>query len=267
MKIIFLNSYSPRTGHNFIAQVLKIASNCEVIPHSHAETRLSLFLNSYYDLRKKLNLNKSALKFMDSLFIDNMRETIADSFSADYLLIKDTNQVGVEYLKLVFPNEYHILMFRDPRDTLVSIFKGMRFYHKSGFKNYIKKIGYKTGLYSYYYSKNYSNQFMKTIPKNIEDYYVIKYEDVVRRNNEELGKILEIFNSSITVQDFKNQIDEISVINTSFHKEETGGKGIWDTKKRTEKFNPISRKKIPYLHRKGIELGSKKFRKKLGYIN
>lgn len=266
MKIIFLNSYSPRTGHNFIAQVIQIITECEIIPHPHAETRLSLFLSSYFSLKNELNLNGSASNFMDSIFIDHIPKALKEDYSNEYILLKDTNQEGVNYIRKIFPEEFHLLLYRDPRDTLVSIFKGMRFGKGKNLKSFLKKMGYFTGIYSYYYSKKYSERFMETIPDNIEDFKVIRYEDIVQRNSNALKEILEFFKSNMKVQEFSDKIDNILVINTSFYKEETGGKGIWDTKERTEKFNPISRKKIPYLHRKGIEFGSKKFRKKLGYL-
>ncbi|MCM8569236.1 sulfotransferase [Gramella jeungdoensis] len=266
MKIIFLNSYSPRTGHNFVAQVLKIVSDAEIIPHNQAETRLSLFLESYHKLQQQHFIKGSVKDFLDSIFVKNARERILKDYTASYLLIKDTNHQGVSFQKKSFPDDIHFLMFRDPRDTLISIFKGMRFYNEKGFKAALKKIGFWSGLYSYYYSWNYSRHFIKTIPGDLEGFFVIRYEDLVKRDKETLKRLIQIFNSNMGVEGFITRINEISVINTSFHKEETGGKHIWDSQNATSKFNPVNRKNIPFLHRKGIELGSKKFRKKLGYI-
>ncbi len=265
MKIIFLNSYSPRTGHNFVAQVIKIVSNAEIIPHNQAETRLSLFLEAYYDLQQKNLISGSGKTFLDSLFVDNIRKRIVKDISGEYVLIKDTNYQGVNFQRLQFPNDIHFLTLRDPRDTLISIFKGMRFYKQNGLKAFLKRVGYQTGVYSFYYSRKYSKRFIKTLPDNMEDFHIIRYEDMVLRDKESLSGLLHKFNSDIVIEELISRINEISVINTSFYKEETGGKHIWDSKKVTAKFNPINRNNIPLLHRKGIELGSRKFRKKLGY--
>lgn len=266
MKIIFLNSYSPRTGHNFAAQVLKIVSAAEIIPHDEAETRLSLFLESYYRLKEEHFIKGRVQEFLDSVFLKNARERILKNYTGSYLLIKDTNHQGVAFQKMEFPDDIHFLLYRDPRDTLISIFKGMRFYNQKGFKAGLKKIGYWSGLYSFYYSWKYSNRFIRTIPSDPRGFFIIKYEDLVQRDEKTLKRIIQIFNSNLTVKDLIAKINEISVINTSFHKEETGGKHIWDRKEATSRFKPVNRKNIPFLHRKGIELGSKKFRKKLGYI-
>lgn len=266
MKIIFLNSYSPRTGHNFVSRVIKIASGAKILPYDDAEIRLSIFLKNYFEFQQKYGFNSSAKKFFDDLFLKDLGEKLIKDKGSEMIMVKDTNHIGVEYLNQTFPNELHILVLRDPRDTLISIFKGMRFFSKGRLKGYIKKIGYFTGIYSFLYSRKFSKKLSPTIPEHWEDYIIIRYEDLVKKDDKTLTLILNLFNSDIELNSFKQIISSIDVINTSFFKEETGGRHIWDKKENSEKFQPVHRTNLPFLHRKGIELGSRKFRKKLGYI-
>ena len=42
-KIIFSNSYSPRTGHNFASEALKVFTNHEVLAHNRSENQIIQF--------------------------------------------------------------------------------------------------------------------------------------------------------------------------------------------------------------------------------
>ena len=263
-RIIFSNSYSPRTGHNFASEVLKIITNHEVLAHNRSETRLSIFLNEYYKIYNSKIYHKTDKEFFDTIILSSIRENIINNSNNDFIMIKDTTFEGIEYLGKVFPNDIHIILYRDPRDVFSSLFKAMDL-RKRSIKNIIKKVGLISGLYPYYYCKKVSKRIIDHIPKIKTCHYILRYEDLVTKNESVLIELKEKFNSNKSIEQIKQEIDNIHVINSSFY-EEVNAKNIWDAKKKTNSFNPINRKKHPFLVQKGIDLGSKRLAKKLNYI-
>jgi len=262
-KIIFLNSYLPRTGHNFASEVFKIFSDHEVLAHPRSETRLSTILDSYYKIYEQKIFYDSDKEFVDELFINDLREKIINQSAREFIMIKDTSFVGADKLSQVFPDDLHFLLIRDPKAVFLSLFKAMAL-SKRSWKNRAKKIGIPVGFYPYAYSKKLSVQVLKTLP-NLSGHSVIRYEDLVNKDDKVLLKLKEKFHTAKSLEQIKKEIDEILVINSSFF-EENKAKGIWDQKGKTANFNPLNRKSQGYLLRKGVELGSKKLRQKLNYI-
>lgn len=268
-RIIFLNSYSPRTGHNFMAEVIRLASNCEILTHARAETRLSILLDEFHNVVNPLYF-QTARDFHKYLFTATLREQIINFKDSDKntVMIKDTSMRGVEYLQQHFPDDIHILVTRDPRDTLVSLFKGMRIKDKNKAKRVLKYIGKFIGLYNYTYSKKFQNRYIKET-NNIgkSGFHHFKYEDFVSKNETSLKRLLDLFDNSQSIESFVKDIDGIRVINTSFYKEESDSKSTWDAQPKTQNFNPLNRKSLRKVELLAIELGCKKLRKHLGYIN
>jgi len=262
-RIIFLNSYLPRTGHNFSSQALQVFSGHQVLSHSHSETRLSRILDSYYNVTDRLIYHQTAKDFMDGLFIDDLRRNILRESSKSYVMIKDTSFIGVRGLKRTFPDDIHLILIRDPKNVFNSLIKGMNL-KKPGLKNYLKKVGNKTGLYPWYYSRKLSKQVIREMP-DLSQRTIIRYEDLVQKNEGLLKELKKMFETDKNLEQIKKEIDEIKVINSSFF-EEVGAKTIWDVQPKTKNFDPINRKSNTWLIRKGIELGSRKLRKKLNYI-
>ncbi len=262
-RIIFLNSYSPRTGHNFVSEVLKIFSNHEVLIHNRSETRLSTILNEYYAVYDRSVYHKTDKDFMDYMFVKGLRERILGKSDKEYVMIKDTSFVGKETLLRVFPDDIHIVLLRDPKGVFNSIMKGMKF-RKPGIKNLVKKMTFSMGLYPYHFSRKVSKQVLAILP-DLDKFIVIRYEDLHQKDDDTLALLKKIFNSDKAIDAIKTEIDAIEVINSSFLKE-TGAATIWDAKPKTEKFDPVNRKGNSGLVRKAIVLGAKPLRKKLGYI-
>lgn len=262
-RIIFLNSYLPRTGHNFSSQVIKIFSGHVVLSNPHSETRLSQVLASYYKIYDKLIYHDSAKEFMNRLFIDDLKKNILRESNEPYLMIKDTSFIGVKELQKTFPDDIHLILLRDPKNVFNSLIKGMGL-RKSSLKNYLKKAGNITGLYPWFYSRKLSKQVLNQTP-DLSQHRIIRYEDLVLKNEKTLIYLKNLFNTNKSLEQIKKEIDEIGVINSSFF-EEVGGKRIWDTKPKTKNFDPINRKSNTWLIRKGIELGSRKLRKRFNYI-
>lgn len=262
-KIIFLNSYLPRTGHNFASEVIKLFSNHKVLAHSRSETRLSSILEAYFEIYDAKISFDSDRKFMDELFINNLRQRILRQSNHEYLMIKDTSFIGVDRLPKIFPNDLHFILIRDPKSVFLSLLKGMNL-QKSSFRNQLKRIGLPTGLYPYSFSKKLSNQILNKLPK-ADKHFVIRYEDLVQKDEKLLLSLKEKFNCPKSLKQIKKEIEEIQVINSSFY-EEVGATKIWEAKPVTKDFQPVNRKlKNPFLM-KAIELGSRRLRKKLGYI-
>lgn len=262
-KIIFSNSYSPRTGHNFAAEVFKLFRNVEVLIEHRSETRLSSLIDSYYKIYNSHIYNQTDKDFFDYLFIDDLREKILAKSDADFVMIKDTSFNGVSHLKQVFPNDIHILLIRDPRDVLLSLFKGMRL-KRPGWKYVLKRLLLPTGIYPYWYARKFSGKILKSLP-DFSDFILIRYEDLVLKNDEALIRLKILFQSDKPIETIREEIDKIVVINTSFI-EETNAKKIWEAKPRTAAFQPINRKAANRFIEWGILLGSRNLRKKLNYI-
>lgn len=262
-KIIFLNSYLPRTGHNFASEVIRIFSDHKVLAHSRSETRLSSILSSYYRIYDKRIFHQSDRDFFNELFIDGLREKILRRSDKKYVMIKDTTLTGVDSLIRVFPDDIHFVLIRDPKSVFLSLIKGMRLQKKTR-KNTLKKWGIKTGLYPYFYSKKLSNQVQKSLPKS-HSLFFIRYEDLVKKDRKTLSVLKEQFGTTKSFEKIEEEIDNIKVINSSFYNE-VHAKAIWDMKPKTEKYDPLNRKGHTTLVRNAIKLGSRKLRKKLDYI-
>ena len=262
-KIIFSNAYSPRTGHNFASEVIKIFTNHEVLIHNRSETRLATLLESYYCIYNSHVYHKTDKDFFNYLFINDLREKILSKSDADFVMIKDTSFTGVSHLKTVFKDDIHILLIRDPKAVFTSLFKGMRL-GKPTFKNFLKRIASPIGLYPFFYASKISNRLLKSIP-DFNDFYVIRYEDLVKKEETVLLGLKQLFQSDKTMEEIILNIDAIEVINTSFV-EETNAKHIWDAKPKNSSFQPLNRKASTFLMEWGILLGSRKIRKKLNYI-
>lgn len=261
-RIIFFNSYLPRTGHNFAAEVVKIFTDHEVLAHNRSETRISTVLDSFYEIRVR-NFYETDRKFLDSLFIDDLRKKILDQSQSEYVMIKDTSFRGVELLPNLFPDDLHIILTRDPKNVFLSLLKGMNL-KKGNLKNRIKRLGILAGLYPYIYSKKISSQVLNKFP-DLSFHTVIRYEDLVIKEQKTLLLLKKLFKTDKRLEQIKKEIDEIQVINTSFF-EETKGKNIWDRKPTTSSFDPLKRKSFSYHVVKAVELGSRKLRKKLNYV-
>ena len=262
-KIIFSNSYSPRTGHNFAAEVFKVFVNAEVLIHHRSETRLTTLLKEYFYIYDKHIFSKKDKAFFDHLFINNLRDNIVNKSKKEFIIVKDTSFEGVEHIKRVFPEDVQILLIRDPLSVLISGFKSMRL-NKKGLKSKLKKIGLYVGIYPLYYALLVSYKQLQTIP-NLDHFNVIQYENLVSKDDKTLLKLKTILRSEKSLEEIKKGISEIEVINTSFIRE-TGASKIWEAKKVTEKFNPINRKGHNILIRTALKIGSYSLRKKLGYI-
>ena len=225
------------------------------------KTRLSNLLEKYYEIYYSIP-HQTDKDFFDKIILSNIRDAILKESDNEYIMIKNTSFKGVFALPEVFPEDIHIILLRNPVDVFTSVFKSMRF-KKKNLRNTLKKAGKIFGIYPYYYCRKICNRVIQDIP-DFNKYFVLKYEDLVTQNEFVLKDLKQKFNSPKSIDQIKQEINIIKVINSSFHKE-TGAKNIWEAKERTNDFKPIGRKEHSFLVRKGIELGSKQLLKKLGY--
>ncbi|AVI51443.1 hypothetical protein C5O00_09765 [Pukyongia salina] len=263
-KIIFLNSYSPRSGHNFVSEVFKIFSDHEVLIHNRSETRLSTLLKSYYEVYDRTISQQTDKEFMDHLFIDGLRERILEKSDRKYVMIKDTTFEGKDMLPRVFPHDIHVILLRDPKGVYNSLLKGMKF-QKKGWKNLTKRLTFQLGIYPYYFCRKASGRVLKILP-DLTRHKVVRYEDLHEKDEKTLGLLKELFSCDKSMAQINKEIDAIAVINTSFIKE-VGAEKVWDMKQKSDRFDPVNRKGNPYLVRVAIRYGSRALRKKLNYLN
>lgn len=262
-KLLFLFSQSPRSGHNFVADVLRKLVATETVVGDRSEVPFGPIIDTYHTTLKTSYKSNKSEEFLNSIFIEPIRIKLLDD--GINKVIKYTSFVGAETTLKYFPDDISIVSFRDPKDCLFSLFKGIRL--KNDFKSKIKKILWPTGIYHYQYARKYSSSILKNLPKS-NDFIFIRYELLVRRDKEHLEYLIKKFNSRLTYSEFSQAIDSINVINTSFFKEETGGKNIWQSTKVTEAFNPVNRNhSVNKLQLIAIKKGSKSLRKAMGYLN
>lgn len=259
--IIFLNSYLPRTGHNFASEVLKVFVDHEVLPHNRSEIRISSVLEKYFEVQQEIRY-KTEKNFLNYIFIEDLRNKILSQSSKKFVVIKNTTFVGVDKLPVVFPDDIHILLIRDPRRVFSSLFKAMDLNQKT-WKNFAKRFGIYSGSYPYFYSRKLSNQVLRSIP-DFKCHFILRFEDLVQKRESSLSALKNLFATEKSMEQIKQEIDAIPVINSSFY-EELEADSIWDMKPKTSKFAPLSRKENNFMMRKGIEMGTIKLREKLGY--
>lgn len=261
-KLMFLFSQSPRSGHNFVADVIRLLFECSSIIGDRSEIPFGSIVESYDRILNKSYKSEGSTEFLNSVFITPIREEILKDDISKF--IKYTAFSGVKETVKYFPNDIHIVSYRDPKDCLFSLFKGMRL--KKGWKSTIKKTLWLTGIYHYLYSRKYSNSIIGYLPIS-EDLILIRYEHLVTRDNKHLEYLIETFGSTMTTTEFAKAIDSIKVINTSFFQEETKSTGIWDPSEVTESFNPINRShSVNKLQLWGVLNGSKPLRRAMGYV-
>ena len=261
-KLLFLFSQSPRSGHNFVADVLRLLLETDTMIGDRSEVPFGPIIKNYHATLHNSYKSNRAVELLNSLFIEPMRAKLLNDGVSKF--IKYTSFTGIKETVHYFPDDIQIVSYRDPKDCLFSLFKGMRL--KKGWKSTVKKILWPTGIYHYLYSKKYSNGIIDLIPKD-DHLIMIRYELLVTRDKMHLEYLLEQFNSTMTVNEFIKGIDSIKVINTSFFKEETKSGGIWEATKVTESFNPINRQhSVNKLQLLGVLKGSKPLRSAMGYV-
>ncbi|MGG5488354.1 sulfotransferase [Gaetbulibacter sp. PBL-D1] len=262
-KLIFLHSQSPRSGHNFMADVIRTIVDCKTPIDVRSELPIAPVLHAYHKAKCGFYKSKGVADYLDELFVKPLRATIMTT--KDNYLIKYTSFTGTREALHYFPEALHVVSLRDPKDCLISYFKILK-YNAKDIKSFIKKIVLPFGIYHYSYARKYSKRIEAYLP-NLDDCFVVKYEDLVKRDEITLKRLMDLFEVSLDVNTLSKRIDGIDVINTSFFKEETHSDDMWKATKKTERFNPISRTYgFNALQLLGIKMGSMRLRRKMGYV-
>lgn len=260
--IIFLSSQSPRSGHNFVSQVIKYLGNAETAIENKSEIPLGAVLANFDNTLNSNYSSKGAANYLKEIFVKDVREKIIRLNKN--VLIKYTLFSGAQVLCDYFPNDKHILLIRDPRDCIISQLKLTKL--GKGFKGFLKRLTYPLGLYHFNYARKYCKNVERLKP-NFNNFFIIKYESVVSKDQDFLNRLITFFNASVSLQDLSDFIDNVPVINTSFYKEETLSNDVWEPTKRTNKFQPIGRRKqLNKLQYSAINFATKKLRKQFEYL-
>ena len=261
-KIVFLHSQSPRSGHNFMAEVIRLLIDCASPLGKTSEIPLAGTLDFINKTFKTHHPSAQADSYIRDLLLKDLRVSILENQTQN-VLIKYTSFAGVEFLKEQFPNDYHLLLIRDPRDVLVSQFKAKR---NNDLKHLTKRLLYPFGVYHFSYSRKYSKSILSAL-SNLNEMTFFTYEDLVEKDTSTLEKLIDLFGANLSVKALSEAMDAIEIINTSFYKEETLAEKLWESSPKTKQFKPIHRTKgFNKLQLFGIVLGSHEIRKKLGYI-
>lgn len=261
-KIIFFYSQSPRSGHNFVADVIRLMLKCTTPIGDRSEIPLAGIIRAYQKAKKKYYKSEGGEEYLDNLFLNDLRNRILNSSSN--VLVKNTSFFGADESFALFPSDFHIISFRDPKDCVISLFKGMKL--KKGIKSTIKRIIMPFGVYHFIYARAYNKRISNSLPE-LDDFFIVRYEELVFKNRNTLNQLICFFNVQISVEDLAKLMDDIKVINTSFFKEETQSDKLWQASVKTVNFNPVNREKgFNKMQLMGIKMGLISLRRKMGYI-
>jgi hypothetical protein len=106
-KLIFLNSQSPRSGHNFVAEVIRKIVDCETPIGDRSEIPFNPILRAYHKTLNTYFSSGGSKAFLDDLFINDIRGKLLKNNTN--VLIKYTNYTGAKDAKQTFIDDIHIL--------------------------------------------------------------------------------------------------------------------------------------------------------------
>lgn len=95
-KIIFLHSISPRSGHNFIAETIRLFIETDTPIGLRSEIPFGAFIDNYQKFKKSVFGSEGYHEYFDKLFIEDIRDKILVN---ENVLIKYTNLKGALEVK------------------------------------------------------------------------------------------------------------------------------------------------------------------------
>ena len=236
---IFIHGVMPRSGTNYLADLLQRHKDVFSFTHHFWEFPLLAFTGNVEDLQSDFNRRISrypgSLKsfefsaYLNAGMMKNLQQ-LSDEPTKTMLF----KFPFVHYLRLfrtLFPRDYLLLVLRDGRDVVASSLQtfGSGFLKKN-FSDYCKEWDYATRCILKY-AQGGTFQNSRTI--------VVKYEDVYQDPEKNIRRILGTLPLNAKRFDFQNIRNE--PIRGSSSLRDKHGKVIWRPQEHPETFNPIGR--------------------------
>lgn len=192
IKIIYIVG-PPKSGTTLLQRIISssIKGNKFIIPECHSLTSTLkefheiITYNDNYYINGQFGSKKKMILYFKNIInqkVEHLIQTNKKNINKKIIVLKDPNISY--YLKslnlLVSKNSYLVLILRNPLFVIDRYIKGTkREYNSYNFLEIVKKI------FLFYYE---IENFMK-LNKN---YYLIRYEDLINKNFNKLGKFLSI---------------------------------------------------------------------------
>ncbi|WP_298421501.1 hypothetical protein [uncultured Kordia sp.] len=271
-KIIFQTSYMQRCGHNFLSEVLRIFLPVDTPVYDTSEIAISNVMGSIHKtIHKQSARFPQLIEWTESVCRDGIRKEILKRGTQEFIMIKNVNVRDFTPFYESFPDDYHLILFRDPRNTVTSFIKSVKLNKGKAHKVFIRKIAYYSGYYHYYFAKRVKNELdmfltalEKLKAKENKKFILVTYESLVSGEDKELSKLIQFFNQNMDVDELKDKMSKIKILNSSYKHEEKNKNEVNSAKNKD--FDPFNRwKKLPILQRKGLLLALDNIHQKMGY--
>lgn len=255
MKIIFCAGISVRTGTNYIGSIFSEIPEIASIPKNYSKGEFPFFrekiIENYDNWIENFNKKMFAHQTLDrKKFASFYGESFLNYLKIEYeikeqtIFVKDPGLYNVDRFYDYFPNGKLIILTRSAPDLIESSLKASLQIRKSqSLKKKVKaKIKYYFGINMYNYAKAYQKhtrqlEYLRKILK--DDFYEVKYEDLVQNPNKYIREILDYSGVEYDNKIIENSINA-KVVGSSFFGSKKHTQN-WGALEKTNDFNPVGR--------------------------
>lgn len=248
-KIIFILGIMPRSGTNFLTNLLCHHPDCEksVIPEDGLVGRADFLVQYIHQLLHVWEVNGDLSKISHLTPKELMLESLGKGLTeflikaqeintnkngmkkpnlSERLVTKTPQVINLDKFFKLFPNQKLLILVRDGRALVESINRSFDYPREEAMRDWANA------------ARNIL-KFEETEVKNRDKYLIIKYEKLHTETEKEMRKILEFLKLDIKKYNFQKAIDLPVVGSSEFER----GKGEvhWKPVKKTQDFDPLAR--------------------------
>lgn len=232
MKPVFILGVSPRSGTNYLYELLALHPDCVKSRH-HGEDFILYNSGKYLDFIKSVT-GKWAPEWKNNpqLFRDCLENGILSYLKPSeqhgrFVIMKTPHPDNLRNFFEMFHEGYLILLVRSGQDIAESFSKSFNY----RFDDAVRAFSYGAREMI---ALTEDDKIMKT-----GRVILVKYEDLFIKNRETMTAILDFLNLDKTAFDFEAS-EHFDVIGSSQNKKDNG-KVQWDPVKKSAAFNPLKR--------------------------
>lgn len=252
-KICFILGIKQRSGTNFIYRLLREHPSCagpgpiwedHLLQHSKILSQYTNILykswNPNWEVEKKIGGQETLLRYFGDAIENFLRlqlsegsvnqpaskQSLTEQGESQILLSKTPNVEGLDNFFDLFPDAYLILIVRDGRAVVESGVRSFNYDYENMMREW--RIGAETIL-----------DFKEKFENANKKYLILKYEDLVINEKNELLKIFSFLDLDPELFDF-DSAKSLGVTGSSELRDQTGSIHWQVTEKKAE-FNPLAR--------------------------
>ena len=234
--VFFVHGVLPRSGTNFIADLIGMHDDINSFPNQLWEFPLLSFIDYITRLEsdfKRIIFSQPA-KFTNLSFSAYINAGILKDIQYNFspnktMLFKFPFVHYLKCFRIFFPNDYLVLILRDGRDVVSS---SIRTFKK-------KPAKFKDYCFDWNYATRCILNYLDDPTTDISNTIMLKYEEAFNNPKETIKNILDKFNFSFNKYDF-NEIDKLPIRGSSTNTDKNGNVS-WVPQKSKDGFNPIGR--------------------------